>query len=100
MEHGIVRETSAPHTPQQNGVAERMNQILLRSAHAMWEHAGMSKGFWAKVMGSAAHILNHVPQRGLDWRTPFELMFGRIPDVSHFRTFSCCAWAYNKQAKK
>ena len=100
MEHGIVRETSAPHTLQQNGVAERMNQTLLGSARAMQEHSGMSKGFWAKVMGSAAHILNRIPRRGLDWRMPFELMFGRTPDVSHFRTFGRRAWAYNEQAKK
>ena len=54
-EHGIIRETSAPHTPQQNGVAERMNQTLLGSAHAMQEHSGMSKGFWAEAM-----VLRHI----------------------------------------
>ena len=80
MEHGIVQETSAPHTPQQNGVAEQMNQTLLRSARAMWEHSGMSKGFWAEAMGSAAHILNRIPRRGLDWRTPF------VMDMVIFRT--------------
>jgi len=61
-ERGITRETSAPRTPQQNGVAERMNQTLLGGTRAMMQHSGMSKGFWAEAMGTAAHILNHAPR--------------------------------------
>ena len=34
-EQGITRETSAPCTPQQNGVAERMNQTLLGGARLL-----------------------------------------------------------------
>ena len=60
-EHGITRETSAPRTPQQNGVAERMNQTLLGGARAMVQHAGMTKGFWAKAIGVATHIINRAP---------------------------------------
>ena len=57
-EHGIQHETSALQTPQQNGLAERMNQTLLGGSHALLEHSGMTKGFWAEAMGTAAHILN------------------------------------------
>ena len=35
---GVIRELSAPKTPQQNGVAERMNQTLLGgAARALWD---------------------------------------------------------------
>ena len=44
-EQGITRETSAPNTPQQNGVAEHMNQTLIGGARALLQHSGMSKGF-------------------------------------------------------
>ena len=82
---GVIRETSAPKTPQQNGIAERMNQMLLGGARAMLEHSGMTKGFWAEALGTTVHIANRSPRKGLGWRTPFELLFGRIPDVSYFR---------------
>ena len=57
-EHGIIHETSAPYTPQQNGLAERMNQTLIGGARAMLQHAGLSKGFWAEALNVATHVFN------------------------------------------
>ena len=42
---GIKDESSVVHSPQQNGVSERMNRTLLESARAMMYHAGLSKTF-------------------------------------------------------
>ena len=33
--------------------------------------------------------MNRTPSRVLDWRTPYELMYGRKPDVSRLRIFAC-----------
>jgi len=99
-EQGIVRETTAPGTPQQNGVAERMNQTLIGGARALLHHSGMSKGFWAEAMGVAAHVINRAPRKGLGWKTPYELLFGRTPDVSYLRVFGCRAWVFNDKGKK
>ena len=71
-EHGITQEMSAPRTPQQNGVAEQMNQTLLGGACAMVQHASMTKGFWAEAIRVATHILNHTPRKSLAWRTPYK----------------------------
>ena len=90
-ENGITRQTSAPWTPQQNGTAERMNQTLIGGARAMLQHAGLSKGFWAEAMATTTHILNRSPRKGLDWKTPHELLFGQVLDISYLRVFGCCA---------
>ena len=97
---GVIWETSAPKTPQQNGVAEWMNQTFLGGARAMLQHSRMSKGFWAEALGTTAHIANWFPCKGLGWQTPFKLLFGRIPDISYFQTFGCHAWKYNAEAKE
>ena len=99
-ETGIVHETSAPRTPQQNGVAERMNQTLLGGARAMLHHAGMTQGFWSEAINAAVHVLNRAPRKGFDWKTPYELVFGRKPEVSHFRIFGCRAWVIDDKARK
>ena len=99
-QEGITHETSAPQTPQQNGTVECMNQTILGGACAMLHHAGMTLGFWSEAVHVAAHILNHSPRSGLDWKTPFELLFGRKPEVTHIRMFGCRAWAIDDKAKK
>ena len=95
---GILRETSAPETPQQNGLVERMMQTLKGGARALLHHSGMSQGFWAEAMGVAAHVINRSPRKGLSWRTLYELLYGRVPDISYLQIFGCRAWAYNEKA--
>ena len=40
-EHGICREKTIPRTPQENGVSERMNGIIMEHASYMRLHAGL-----------------------------------------------------------
>ena len=41
----IVRHHTVRHTPQQNGVAEQMNRIVLEKAQFMFSNTGWSKEF-------------------------------------------------------
>ena len=45
---GIIHETTAPYTPQQNGVAERKNRVLKEMVNSMLSYSGLSKGFWVR----------------------------------------------------
>ncbi|GKA64729.1 zinc finger, CCHC-type containing protein [Tanacetum coccineum] len=50
---GIIHETTAPYTPQQNGVAERKNRALKEMVNSMLSYSGLSEGFWGKAMLTA-----------------------------------------------
>ena len=99
-EHGITHETSTPYTPQQNGLAEHMNQTLIGGACAMLKHAGLTKGFWAEALNVATHVFNRAPHKGLGWQTPYKLLFKQVPDVSHLRVFGCSTWVHQDKGKK
>ena len=47
---GIRMEKTIPGTPQQNGVAERMNRTLNERARSMKLYAGLPKTFWADAV--------------------------------------------------
>ena len=47
---GIVRHHTIPHTPQQNGVAKRMNRTIISKARCMLSNARMSTRFWQKLL--------------------------------------------------
>ena len=90
---GIQRQTSAPYTPQQNGVAERANRTLVEMARAMIHAQGLGFEFWAEAVCNAAYIRNRCPTRALQNITPEEAWSGKKPHVSHLRVFGCVAYA-------
>ena len=45
-------------TPQQNGMAERMNRTFNECARSMRLHAGLPKTFWADAVSTAANLIN------------------------------------------
>nr|GEY37460.1 zinc finger, CCHC-type [Tanacetum cinerariifolium] len=54
----IIHETTAPYTPQQNGVAERKNRALKEMVNSMLSYSGLSEGFWGEAMLMACYLLN------------------------------------------
>ena len=92
---GIRHELTVPHSPQQNGVAERMKRTLVESARSMIAHAALPNIFWAEAISTAAYVRNRLPTTALkENETPYEQWYARKPDVSHLRVFGCMAYAH------
>ncbi len=98
-EKGIRHETTVPHSPQQNGVAEHMNRTLQEAALSMILHAGLSKAFWAEAVCNAAYVRNRVITTATTV-TPYERWYGKKPDVSHLRVFGCTVYAHVPDASR
>ncbi|GKC74028.1 zinc finger, CCHC-type containing protein, partial [Tanacetum coccineum] len=47
---GIIHETTAPYTPQQNGISERKNRVQKEMVNFMLSYSGLSQGFWGEAM--------------------------------------------------
>nr|GEV72984.1 zinc finger, CCHC-type [Tanacetum cinerariifolium] len=47
---GIIHETNAFYTPQQNGISEKKNKLLKEMVNSMLSYSGLSQGFWGKAM--------------------------------------------------
>ena len=56
--HGIRMEKTIPRTPQQNGVAERMNRTLNERARSIRLHAELSKTFRTNIVSTADYLIN------------------------------------------
>src|SRR5712691_5707917 len=72
-EKGIEHKLTMPHSPQQNGVAERWNRTILDKARALIHSAGLSLGFWECAVDTAVHTYNRTPIRIIGWRMPHKL---------------------------
>ncbi|GJZ44544.1 retrotransposon protein, putative, ty1-copia subclass [Tanacetum coccineum] len=85
---GIVQQLTPPYTPQHNGVSERRNRTLLDMVRSMMNLTTLPLSFWDYALESAACILNMVPTKKVD-KTPYELWFGKVPNLSYLKVWGC-----------
>lgn len=100
VKSGIHFQSSNSSTPQQNGLAERMNRTLVAKARTMLFDANLPKSFWAEAVGVAVHVANRSPTTGLVNMTPEEAWYGKKPDLKHLRVFGCKALVHVPKPKR
>lgn len=82
----IIQQISAPYTQHQNGVAERLNRTLITMARCMLNHTHLPQRFWDAPVVTASYLRNRLPSRQ-DGLTPFEIMNGISPKISHLKVW-------------
>ncbi|PWA94304.1 retrotransposon protein [Artemisia annua] len=87
---GIIHETTAPYTPQQNGISERKNRVLKEMVNSMLSYSGLSQGFWGEAILTACYLLNWVPNKRNNI-TPYEIWTKRKPNLNFLRVWGCRA---------
>ncbi|XP_070018348.1 uncharacterized protein [Nicotiana sylvestris] len=96
----IVRRFTIKHTPQQNGVAERMNRTLLEKVRCKLSNAGLGKEFWAEAVTYACHLINHLLSAAVDGKTPFEKWYGKpVVDYDSLHVFGSTAYYHVTESK-
>lgn len=94
QEKGIHIEYTIRYTPQQNGVAERMNRTILDKARCMVLHSKLDKSYWSEAVLSAIYIINRSPTAALEDVVPAELWYNKRPDVRKLKVFGCTAYMH------
>jgi len=89
---GIRPEQTLPYTPEANEVAERTKRTLFKRTRAVMLAAKADKSLWGEVINAVTHAINRSPAKDGN-HTPYELLYGKKPDVSHLRVWSCLAYA-------
>ncbi|KAK8914445.1 hypothetical protein KSP39_PZI024364 [Platanthera zijinensis] len=92
--HGIRKELTCAHTPQQNEVAERKIRHLTKTCKC-WLHAkDIPRAFWAEGMTCATYVINWMPLSTNNMKSPHELMFKEKPSIEHLRVFESTCYVH------
>jgi hypothetical protein len=86
---GIHHQLSCPHTPAQNGRAERKHRHVTETGLALLFHSHIPTHFWVDAFSTAAYIINRLPTPLLRGKSPFELLNGSFPNYENFHPFGC-----------
>jgi hypothetical protein len=92
---GVHHHHMAPYIPQQNGIVERRNGIVVATNMSMLKAKGLLGWFWGEVVNTIVYVLNRCPTKSVDGMTLFEAWHKRKPAVHHLRTFGCIVYVRN-----
>ena len=93
-ERGIELQRSAAYSPEQNGVAERVNRTLMDLVRTMLLSTQLPHFLWADLLQTAVHVRNRSMTRALTGMTPYEAWNGVKPDISLLRAIGSLAYAH------
>lgn len=83
-------------TPQQNGVAECINRTIVDMARCLLIQSGLPTMYWGEAINTANYLRNRCPSRSHEGMTPFELWFGKVPNLKHLKLFGAKAFVLDK----
>ncbi|KAJ9558499.1 hypothetical protein OSB04_013113 [Centaurea solstitialis] len=92
--NGISHFTTPPHTPEQNGTAERRHRHIVETGLALLHYAGLPLHFWTHAFQTTVYLINRLPTSVLDFRSPFELLFNQPPNYSKLKSFGCLCYPW------
>ncbi|KAA8538352.1 hypothetical protein F0562_027825 [Nyssa sinensis] len=90
--NGIIHHMSCPHTPQQNGVAERKHRHVTETGLAMLAHAHLLLTYWVEAFNTAIFLINKLPTAVLHNQSPFQFLLNKSPDYSCIKVFGCICY--------
>ncbi|XP_035838498.1 uncharacterized protein LOC110908724 isoform X1 [Helianthus annuus] len=98
QEKGMIHQTTCPKHPEQNGVVERKNGILVEMARALMLESKVPKSFWPEAINTAVYLLNRLPTKALDLKTPLDTLstFTKLPPPLTLppRVFGCTVFPH------
>ena len=91
---GIRHELTVPKTPEQNGVAERLNRTLVEGVRAMLTDSQLPHKFWAEALSTVVYLRNRSYSSVVSGMTPFQAWSGNRPSLENLRIFGCTAYSH------
>lgn len=92
--HDIVHQRTCPHTPKQNGVAERKHRHLIETTVALLHQANLPTSYWLEALCTAVFLINKMPTKVLNNQIPHQLLYHSPPDYSTLRVFGCLCFPW------
>ena len=85
------------HTPEQNGVSERLNRTLVEAGRSLLIQAGAGVELWSLAVAHAVFIKNRMWHKRHQiaenmGASPYQALYGATPRTTNLRVWGCDAW--------
>lgn len=81
---GIYNDYTSPYSPEQNGIAERLNRYILERLIAITSQKAIPLILWPYIIKAIVHIKNRT-YNSIIKTTPYEAITKTKPDISYIK---------------
>src|SRR6267154_1653534 len=97
---GTEHKLTVHDTPQHNGVAERLNRTLVERVRAVVHASSLPKNLWREAIKHAVYMKNRTATCALDGKTPYEMLYGKKPDLIDLQVWGTKVWVHDPSGTK
>ena len=90
----------APYSLQQNRVSERKNRTVMEMARCMLFEKKLPKLLWVESVSTSVYLLNRLPTKSVQSKTPIEAWPSVIPYVKHLKVFGSLCYLHIPSIKR
>ncbi|KAL4565709.1 hypothetical protein LXL04_029812 [Taraxacum kok-saghyz] len=92
--HGIEHRLSCPYTQEQNGAVERRNRVIVEKGLSLLAQSHLPHTFWEHAFKTATYLHNRTITPLLDYTSPYQNLYSKIPDYAFLKTFGCLCYPF------
>jgi len=83
---------SCPHTHHQMGSVERKHHHIVETILTLLATATIPFTFWDSAFDTATYLINRLPSKVTQQKSPFEYLFKISPNYKFLKKFGCECW--------
>lgn len=87
--NGISFLLSCTYSSSQNDKTERKICTINNIVRTLLDHAFLLPTFWPRALQMATYILNMLPSKQLNYKSPLQILYNKTPSYPHLRVFGC-----------
>lgn len=97
---GTIRKLTVHNTPEHNGDAERSHLTMSNMRRCMLISSGLPRWLWGEAHQHAVWLWNRTPHAAIGFKTPYEVRFGKRPDLSGLKPFGSICYVKRDDGDK
>lgn len=68
---------------------ERKYKHILETARALYVLSGIGIAYWSECVKTVVHLINRIPSKVLQNKSPFEALYHKPPNLQRLKAFGC-----------